>query len=103
VLEELNEKADQPQTPRMQRWPAGHALPHVPQFRGSNCTDVHIPAHIVAPIGHTHTPALHDDRNGQAVPHAPQLRASLVRFTQLVPHIVVPAGQLDAQAPVTQN
>jgi hypothetical protein len=76
-----------------------HALPHAPQFAGSDWALTHAPPHRLAPPGHTQAERVHADPCGQATPHPPQFVASLVRSTHAPAQAVVPAGQASWQAP----
>jgi hypothetical protein len=81
-----------------------HAVPHAPQFLGSNCVDVHIVPHRSgARRGQVHIPIVHPANIGHAIPQAPQLRASVAVFTHVPPHIIVPVGHDDAHIPFVQN
>lgn len=97
-----------PHTPDEQLWPAGHALPQVPQLAGSLATLTHPAAHRVPPVGHD-------------VPHAPPTQVALppvgtvhgahdapheltaVSDTQLPPQRCVPAAQPIASAAIASG
>lgn len=72
--------------------PAPQMVPHVPQFVGSVCVFVQVPAQTIAPAAmpvHTHEPDRHACAGGQVIPHAPQLFASNCVLTHTVPHMAM--------------
>ena len=46
------------QRPPAQVWPAGHTVPHAPQFDESVESVTHTPRHAVCPVGHDSVHAL---------------------------------------------
>jgi hypothetical protein len=94
--------AAQPQAPAAQAWPAGHAMPQVPQFSGSVVTSTHrdsapVP-HTISGAGHAslHEPPTHDSPSGHSVPQAPQFESSTMVSTQAAPQRISPAIHEDA-------
>jgi hypothetical protein len=97
-----------PQTPIVQVWPIGHAVPQVPQFDALVDVSTHVPPQSIWPIGHIiaarQAPIVQLWPIGHAVPQAPQLAGSVCVFTQVplqstwgAVHIVVAR-----QAPIVQ-
>jgi hypothetical protein len=61
--------------------PAGHALPHIPQFPTSEASVTHEPEQTLWPIGQpvAHAPPTQASATPQTLPHAPQLSWDEVR------------------------
>ena len=72
------------QTPALQRWPAGHALPHDPQWALLFMTSAQALPHIICVAGHisVHAPLAQSWPCGQRLPQAPQLRSSVAVSVQ---------------------
>ena len=76
-----------------QVWPAGQALPHLPQLLRSIAVLTQVPPQFVSPAWQlsTHVPFEQTWPAGHSVPHAPQLPLSVCRLTQVPPQFVSPA------------
>jgi hypothetical protein len=74
--------------PLMQGCPAPHALPHAPQFCGSDSRVTHAAPHAVAPAGHARVEPLHTWVGAQTLPHEAQCSGSPSSSTQLLAHAV---------------
>lgn len=81
-------------TPLEHTWPAPHALPHLPQFLGSDCASTQLPAQASEPAAQPHWPATQANPLEQALPQPPQLLASDCGSTHLPAQASKPAGQL---------
>ena len=84
--------------PRVQTWPAAHALPQAPQFAPSWLTSTHLPAQDVVGVRHVQTPSAHAAPGPQTTPHAPQFDVSLSMETHAPPQSAKPAGQTHFEA-----
>jgi hypothetical protein len=62
-----------------QTWLAVQAVPHAPQFFGSDVVSAQVPLQFVRPVAHTHALALHIWPTAHDIPHALQLAASVDR------------------------
>lgn len=69
------------QLPPEQTWPGAHAVPHAPQFFGSELNATHAPLHSAVPVGQRHAPVMHTRPAPHARPQAPQFALSLAAFT----------------------
>ena len=74
--------------PALHDWAIAQAVPHMPQFAGSDCVLVQRPPHTVCPVAQPQAPALHAAPPLHAMPHAPQWSASVCVFTQRPPQSV---------------
>jgi hypothetical protein len=86
--------------------PVVHTTPHPPQLLLSVEGSMHLPPHLMSPVGHTHVPETQLPRP-HATPHPPQLSGSLDSSTHAPPHTSgVPDGQVHVpllhDAPVAQ-
>jgi hypothetical protein len=71
------------------------ALPHAPQFAGSEFRSTHPPLQFERPVMQPvvlHAPAEHTEPAAHAFAHAPQLAGSLARFTQAPAHSLSPVA-----------
>ncbi|MFO0560349.1 MAG: hypothetical protein U0269_20195 [Polyangiales bacterium] len=95
--------------------PAGHALPHAPQFIGLDRVSASQPlvgsrSQSAKPASHApipHVPIVHEAAAlagaGHARPHEPQFITSVCTSRQLAPHIILGAGQSERHAPATHS
>jgi hypothetical protein len=74
----------------VQKAPAGHALPHPPQFF-TVVVSVQAPLHAVCPVGHTHEPLTQEAPTAQVFPHPPQFRI-VMKSVQTFAQTPWPAG-----------
>jgi hypothetical protein len=87
----------QAQTPPVHATPAGHTLPHAPQFEALLSVSTQTPKQsTLIPPGHRHAPSMHWKPARHALPHAPQLSSSSSRFAQVPPQSRVPVGHTHA-------
>jgi len=90
---------EQPCAPRQNCAVAGHALPQLPQFSGSDTTFVQPVPHCVKPTPQPHTPFEHCWPCAQARPQAPQFRGSVATLAHTAPHSAWVGGQLTPPVP----
>jgi hypothetical protein len=105
----------------------GHAIPHAPQFAGSDVRSTHAPPQLVrgahelpvsvatsiepASVAPKHIPAMHGEPEGQWCPHPPQLFGSVCGLTVIGPthvgsgeaHAIVPDGPSVMHVPDTHH
>jgi hypothetical protein len=81
-----------PQLPSMQSWPAGHALPHLPQLFGSLRNAEHPPEQQRSPAAQTfpHVPQLWVSDCGSVQPSGHEVSPSQQPFAQVAGKIVMP-------------
>jgi hypothetical protein len=102
-----------PQRPALHDCPAGHVVPHAPQFVALVCVSTHAPEQTVCPAGHVapHVPAAHVAVPPLGAPHAlpqrPQCaRVVLVLASQplaaLLSQSPKPALHINEHAPALQ-
>jgi hypothetical protein len=87
------------QAPLAQSRPGGQALPHAPQWEGSDARSTHASPQWPRPIGHWHAPATQVAPSRQEMSQEPQWSASLWTFTHALEQSVSPAPHEDTQAP----
>ncbi len=65
--------------PAEHTWPAGHCVPHPPQWARSLVTSTQRPSQGVVPVTHStrHAPLRHTWPMGHALPQPPQLARSV--------------------------
>lgn len=122
---QVGEQVAATQRPAVQVWPAGHAIPQLPQLAALDWVSTHAPPQQARPIVHagmvpqwqrasaphispaahageqppaTHVPEEHVWPAAHAFPHAPQLLVLVRASTQVVPQQVCPVGQVIAHA-----
>jgi hypothetical protein len=89
--------------PSTQGWPPPHALPHAPQFCGSDASDAHVEPHAVVPPGHVQAEPSQTCVVVHAWAQAPQFCGSAVVSTQDVPHVVKGAPHEATHTPAWQS
>ena len=91
--------APQPQELLRHEAPAPHALPHAPQFEGSELVSAQVAPHSASAAGHVQLPFWQWLPRAHTLPQPPQLLESLLVLAQAPLHKLEPAVQAHVPPP----